>query len=77
MAFLDVCELTMIRWRKGLHGGGPPCVKVGRDFYYPRQHLERFKIQRAAEKAKRTARAARRNKFQEMLRAALQAQAQR
>lgn len=52
-------------------------MKVGRDFYYPRQHLERFKIQRAAEKAKRTARAARRNKFQEMLRAALQAQAQR
>jgi len=76
MAFLGVkCELTMIRWRKGLHGGGPPCLRVGRDYLYPRVYLERFKIQREANKAmKRVAVSRRHVVHRTQLRAAIEAQ---
>ena len=73
IAFLGLkSERTLIRWRK--RKIGPPCLRIGRDFYYPRMHLERFKIQREADRAKAKVQPARRNRFTQRLRAALEAQ---
>jgi hypothetical protein len=62
---LGVCFLTLIRWRKA--NKGPPCVRVGARWFYPRKQLLAFKAAREA-KQQKTAR------FQARLQAALDSQ---
>jgi len=82
LRLLGVCELTLIRWRRGQncarYGGGPPCLKVGRDFYYPRKQLVAWKAHRdavdTAAKNRKSKVTRRVERFSEQLAAALQAQ---